>query len=107
VGFGLAQILRYLRGGYRRIDPRSEQALQAQGILRPRAERRLDALHTHVNRLELILSGLLGLISVGLIYTGDGDHWTWVGVGLFLVILIWFTYLSTQGIFEKTKQERP
>ncbi|MBN1219265.1 MAG: amino acid permease [Anaerolineae bacterium] len=104
VGFGVFRLLSYLRGGYRRIDSKSEQSLQAQGILRPPSERSSSDLHTHINTGEVLLTGVLGLISCVLMYWGSGGIWTWVGAVLFLVTLAGFTYISTQGVFNQRRR---
>ncbi len=104
VGFGVFRLLSYLRGGYRRIDPKSEQALQEQGILRPPSERSSSDLHTHVNTWELLVTGVLGIISSTLMYWGSGETWTWVGAVLFLVTLAGFTYISTQAVFSQRRR---
>lgn len=101
LGFGVYRLLSYLRGGYRRIDPTSEKTLQEQKILRPRSERAPDDLHTQVNTGELLIVGVLGFVSAGLMYFGGGATWTWVGAGLFLLTLAGFTYISTRGILER------
>ena len=98
VGFSLFRLLSYLRGGFRRIDPKSEQALQAQGILRPATERSNSDLHTQVNTWELLVTGVLGISASALMYWGSGGTWTWVGAVLFLITLAGFTYISTQEV---------
>jgi amino acid transporter/nucleotide-binding universal stress UspA family protein len=107
LGFGVYRLLSYLRGGYRRIDPKSEQSLQAQGILRPATERGSSDLHTQVNTWELLVTGVLGVISSALMYWGSGGTWTWVGAVLFLITLAGFTYISTQGVFSQRGRARP
>lgn len=107
IGFSLYRLLSYLRGGYRQIDPASEKALQAQGILRPVTERSHSDLHTHVNTWELLVTGVLGVISSVLMYWGGGGTWTWVGAVLFLITLAGFTYISTQGVFGQRRRARP
>jgi len=100
LGFGIYQLLSYLRGGYRQIDPLSEKALQEQGLLRPAAERATGELHATVNKGQLLTAGLLALVSGGLMYLGDGELLTWLGVGLFFVTLAWFTFISTKAVTE-------
>lgn len=104
VGFGVFRLLSYLRGGYRRIDSRSERALQEQGILRPSSERSSSDLHTHVNTWELLATGILGLVACILMYWGSGGFWTWAGAVLFLMTLAGFTYISTQGVFGRRRR---
>lgn len=94
LGFGLRQLLNYMRGGYREIEPDSETMLQEQGILRPVSERFTGALETGVNTIQLLVSGILAVIAVSLIYIGDGETLTWVGSVLFIFTLLWFTWIS-------------
>ena len=101
LGFGVYRLLSYLSGGYMRIDPHSEKSLQDQGILRPPDQRNPRELHTQVNTLELLATGVLGAVSAGLMYWGDGGSLTWLGAGLFLATLAAFTYISTRGIIQK------
>lgn len=97
IGFGLRRVLNYIRGGYRVIDPASEKELREQGILLPQAERDTEALHTSVNRLAVVLAGVLAVVSVALIYWGAGGTWTWIGVVAFFVAMFWFTWQSMRG----------
>lgn len=94
LGFGLRQLLNYVRGGYREIEPSSETMLQEQGLLRPIAERYTGVLETGVNKVRLLLSGVLALAAVVMIYIGDGETITWVGSILFIITLLWFTWIS-------------
>lgn len=72
IGFGMHQILNYVRGGFRDIEPESEASLQEQGILRPVSERYHGRLVSGVNKTPMLISALLGLIAVVLMYVGDG-----------------------------------
>lgn len=94
LGFGLHQFLNYVRGGYRDIEPSSESMLQEQGLLRPIAERFTGELETGVNKMRLLITGVLSVIAVILMYIGDGETLTWVGSILFLFSLFWFTWIS-------------
>ena len=94
LGFGLRQILNYIRGGYREIQPSSETMLQEQGILRPATERYSGDLETGVNTTRVIVVAVLALIAVVLMYIGDGETLTWAGSILFMVTLLWFTWIS-------------
>jgi len=98
VGFGLRRVMNYLRGGYRQIDPISERELQEQGILLPENRAAKSELETSVNRLGLLLCGLLSLVAVSFMYVGDGESLTWVGALLFFVAIAWFTRLSTKSM---------
>jgi len=100
IGFGLRRMLNYIRGGYRAIDPASEKELREQGVLLPKAEHDVAALHTSVNRLGVVLSGLLAVVSAALIYWGGGNFLTWVGVVLFFIAMFWFTWQSMRGLEE-------
>ena len=94
LGFGLRQILNYIRGGYREIEPSSETALQELGILRPAEERTGEPLKTAVNKGRLLVISILAFVAVALIYFGDGEFWTWVGSVAFILLLLIFTWIS-------------
>lgn len=94
LGFGLRRVLNYIRGGYREIAPASETMLQDQGILRPEAERHTGELHTAVNKARLLIVGVLALIAVTLMYIGQGEMLTWISSGFFILLLLWFTWIS-------------
>lgn len=97
LGFSVRRVLNYLWGGYREIDPRSQQELMALGILRPATEASLDELETSVNESRLLVVGGLGLLSVVAMYFGAGGYWTWLGCLLFLLSLGAFTWISTSA----------
>lgn len=94
LGFGLRQILNYVRGGYREIESASETALQELGILRPVEESYEGPLKTAVNKGRLLIVAILAFVSIALIYLGDGALWTWVGSSAFIVLLLVFTWIS-------------
>jgi len=94
LGFGLRQILNYVRGGYREIEPASEASLQELGILRPATERYSGPLKTAVNKGRLLVVGILAIVAILLIYLGSGELWTWIGSASFLVLLFIFTWIS-------------
>jgi nucleotide-binding universal stress UspA family protein len=96
LGFGLRQILKYVRGGYRKIEPASETMLQEQGILRPAHERHVGQLETGVNKLRLLAAGGLALVAATLMYVGDGEILTWIGAAFFILLIIWFTWISVR-----------
>ncbi len=96
LGFGLRQLLNYVRGGYREIERESEDMLQEQGILRPESERYTGELHTAVNKGLLLIVGVVSVIAVTLMYVGDGDALTWIGSIVFLLSLVWFTWISVR-----------
>jgi len=96
LGFGLRQILNYIRGGYREIEPSSEQSLLELGILRPVSERYGGLLTTGVNKGGVLLVAALSLVAIVLIYLGGGETLTWIGTGAFLVLLLVFTWISTR-----------
>jgi amino acid transporter/nucleotide-binding universal stress UspA family protein len=107
LGFGLRRILQYIRGGYREIEPASETMLREHGILRPPSERYSGELHTAVNTTRLLIVGLLALVSVTLMYLGDGGPWTWVGSIAFIVVLGWFTWISIRPSADPMPERRP
>ncbi|HZD10301.1 MAG TPA: amino acid permease, partial [Candidatus Binatia bacterium] len=94
LGFGFRQILNYIRGGYREIEPASETALQELGILRPASERQGEQLKTAVDKGRLLVVSVLAIVAIVLIYLGGGELWTWIGSVAFLVLLLVFTWIS-------------
>jgi amino acid transporter/nucleotide-binding universal stress UspA family protein len=98
VKFGLAHIVEYLRGGYKKINLESEKKLEEEGMLAPPGKKGTAALHTRVNKVALSLNGLAFFSSVCLIFYGKGRTLTWVGVLLFFGSFVWFTALSLRGI---------
>jgi amino acid transporter/nucleotide-binding universal stress UspA family protein len=94
LGFGLRQLLNYVRGGYREIEPESETMLQEQGLLRPVSERFTGELHTAVNTTRLLIVGVLAIVATALMYVGDGEALTWISGIAFLVLLFLFTWIS-------------
>lgn len=76
----------------------SLEDLEKAGILLPREEWGTHDVHTRVARLPLLLLGALVPVSAALMYAGDGELLTWIGVGLFFVQLVVFTWLSLRGI---------
>ncbi len=97
VRFGLNQMANYVKGGYKEINTKSEKELEKEGMLAPRGEQATLDLHTRVNKTELILSGLIAVVSSALMYVGDGNFLTWIGMGGFLIGLFWFTIISVKG----------
>ena len=72
--------------------------LKEAGLLLPEEEWGKYELKTTVNTAALSGVGILGIISVAMMYLGDG-HWpTWLGVLLFLLSLIAFLIISLVGI---------
>jgi amino acid transporter/nucleotide-binding universal stress UspA family protein len=97
VKFGLTQIANYVKGGYKEINIKSEKELEKEGMLAPRGEEATEDMHTRVNKTSLLLSGLIAIFSSALMYIGDGNSLTWIGVGGFFVGLFWFTIISVRG----------
>ncbi|MDX1600497.1 MAG: amino acid permease [Anaerolineales bacterium] len=96
LGFGVRQILNYIWGGYREIDPRSQRELLEQDILLPKERATEGDLHTAVNKPALLGIGVLAVAVSLAMYLGDGGIWTWVGALGFFVVLGLFTWISTR-----------
>lgn len=104
VRHGLSQIANYIKGGYKEINIESEKGLEKEGMLAPKGEQSTIDLHTRVNRTELIICGVIATISSAMMYVGDGNYLTWLGMGGFLISLFGFTAVSVRGA--NIKQER-
>ena len=76
----------------------SLEELEQAGILLPREKWGKRKLKTGVARGPLAVVAALFPVSAALMYLGDGRGLTWVGLVLFLVILVAFTWLSLRGI---------
>ena len=82
----------------------SQKDLEEMGILLPEEEWGKYNLNTRVNKPALISIGVLAVVSVFLMYLGDGRLMTWIGALIFIVALFLFTWLSVRSV-EKQKQE--
>ena len=72
--------------------------LKSAGLLLPEEEWGKYSLKTTVNKAELLVVGILGIISTFLMYLGDGNWLTISGIILFLFSLLGFTIISIIGI---------
>ena len=72
--------------------------LQEAGVLLPKEEWGVHDLHTSVNKPRLLASLALGLVSVVMMYLGDGNSLTFIGGVLFLVFMAWITHISIRAI---------
>lgn len=72
--------------------------LERDGMLLPRDEWGTRDLHTRVSRLPVIAIGVVAIGACVLMYVGDGNLLTWIGLGAFLAMLIAFTWISLRGI---------
>ena len=97
VKFGIRLFVGYIKGGYKEINIKTEQELEKEGMLTPRGEQATKNLHTHVNKTSLLVCAFLAVISVVSMYLGNGGLITWIGTGLFLFTLVWFTRISVKG----------
>lgn len=104
VEFGMQRFANYMKGGYKRIKPATEQQLENDGILAPKGEQNTADLHTRVHKIPLLISSILAVISCVLIYMGDGSNTSWAGVILFFVALGWFTRVSVKGTLQRWKK---
>jgi len=82
----------------------SQKDLEEMGILLPEEEWGKYDLNTRVNKPALISIGVLAMVSVVLMYLGDGSLMTWIGALVFIVALFLFTWLSIRSV-EKQKRE--
>ena len=76
----------------------SQDELEQAGILLPREEWGTKEIQTSVPRTPLILISILAPAATILMFTGDGRLMTWIGLGLFLLLLMCFTWLNLKGI---------
>ncbi len=97
VKFGIRQIVSYIKGGYKEINVKTEKELEKEDMLVPRGEQATKDMHTHVNKTSLLVCASLAVISAVSMYLGDGGTFTWIGTGLFLLALGWFTKISVKG----------
>ena len=72
--------------------------LKDMGILLPEGKWGKFNLHSSVDKSQLVGCGLLALAAVIMGYVGNGGTLTWVGVGMFFVFVVWFTWISLRGI---------
>ncbi|MFP3903418.1 MAG: hypothetical protein ACLFWB_04150 [Armatimonadota bacterium] len=79
--------------------------LEADGLLKPREEWGKEDPHTDVNVVELVISWILSAVSFVLMYIGDGNTLTWIGLGIFFISLGLFTYLSVHAINVRAEHE--
>lgn len=84
----------------------SLEELEEEGLLRPRDEWGQEDPHSHVSRSGLILSWIIGIIACAMMYLGGGEAITWIGLGVFFVFLVLFTYLSNHAIDIRAEKEK-
>lgn len=83
--------------------------LREQGVLLPEEEWGVHELETTTPELPLALAFLAGAVLWVLIYLGDGGLLTWIGTGLFLLILFGITWICDRAVLrqrEKFRAER-
>jgi ABC-type transport system involved in cytochrome c biogenesis permease subunit len=76
----------------------SIEDLENMGVLLPEDQWGKHAVATTVNKPLLIAIGVITMISVVLMYWGNGNFSTWLGVALFLTMLSGFTLLSISAV---------
>ena len=76
----------------------SLEDLEDAGVLLPREEWGKHEIKSRQNKLLILLPAVVAVVSVVLMYWGNGRLWTWVGLGLFLVALFAFTVAALQAI---------
>jgi hypothetical protein len=82
----------------------SKEDLENMGVLLPEEQWGKHALTTTVNKPLLIAIGVMTMISVVLMYWGNGNLWTWLGVMLFLMMLSGFTFLSIRAVEKQSRK---
>ena len=82
----------------------SKEDLENMGVLLPEEQWGKHALTTTVNKPLLTAIGVMTIISVVLMYWGNGNFLTWLGVALFLTMLSGFTLLSIKAA-DKQRRE--
>ena len=105
VEFGMQRFMNYMQGGYKRIKPSSEKKLEKEGILAPKGEQQTADLHTRVNKIPLLLCGILAIGSCVLMILGAGHLLTWIGMVAFFVGLGWFTQISIKGTIKQQRRK--
>ncbi len=76
----------------------SLRELNDAGMLLPKDEWGAHDLHSTVSRAALVATLLVGLVSIALMYLGSGGPATMVGIGLFLIFMIWITRISVTAV---------
>ncbi len=76
----------------------SMKELEEMGILLPENKWGQSDLHTSVDKIQLVASGLLALGAVICSYVGNGGLLTWIGVGMFFIFVGWFTRISLKAV---------
>lgn len=76
----------------------SLEELQEAGILLHQSKWRKRPVRTKVPRVPVAITGALLPVAVSFMYFGDGRVLTWIGLGIFLVLLAGFTWASLRGI---------
>ncbi len=82
----------------------SQRDLENMGVLLPREQWGKYDLHANMNK-PLLLAIVVGtVISIILMYIGNGRLYTWVGAVLFLVMFFGFTFLSIRATNRKWRR---
>lgn len=76
----------------------STEDLENMGVLLPEDQWGKHALATTVNKPLLLAIGVITMISAFLMYWGNGNFLTWLGVALFLTMLSGFTLVSINAV---------
>lgn len=72
--------------------------LKEQGLLLPRKHWGQTPPVSWRGRLQLILCGALFVVSAGLIWFGRGGRMTFLGIGLFFLVLFLFVFLTFKAV---------
>ena len=95
--FGVQQAVNWVSGGYAEVDPESRERLEEQGYIVDDEVKTDGKLKSSVSQPLIMLIGLLTLISAIMMFAGDGDTLTWVGVLLYFGSLLVFTFISVRA----------
>ncbi len=82
----------------------SKEDLENMGVLLPEEEWGKHPLITTVNKPLLITIGVMTVISAVLMYWGNGNFLTWLGVALFLTMLLGFTLISIRAVEQQRRE---
>lgn len=82
----------------------SIEDLEQHGVLLPKEEWGTHKLKTTISKTPLLLSFLASIVGCILTYFGDGNMWTWIGIGLFFIAFFFVIILSDWAIRRQRKR---
>ena len=84
----------------------SLEDLRRAGVLLPEEEWGRHSLETTADKPALALVGIAALASLGMMLAGAGRALTWIGAGLYLAVLVVFTWLSLRAVDAQLNRAR-